>query len=66
MVKWIALFSVENKGVIVIFRKLEVGLYASNCYITGCEATKEGMIVDPGAEAKQVLKAVNELELDIK
>jgi glyoxylase-like metal-dependent hydrolase (beta-lactamase superfamily II) len=50
----------------LIIRKLTVGPYASNCYIVGSEATKEGMIIDPGAEAQQILRAVEKLELKIK
>jgi len=48
----------------VILRKLEVGLFASNCYIVGSEANREGMIIDPGDEAQQILSRVKELELD--
>jgi len=50
----------------VILKKLVVGPIAANCYIVGSEATKEGMIVDPGAEAEQILKGVKELGFDIK
>lgn len=50
----------------MIIRKLTVGPYASNCFIVGSEATKEGMIIDPGAEAQQILRAVEKLELKIK
>lgn len=50
----------------MIVKKLVVGPIQSNCYIVGSEATKKGMIIDPGAESKQILKAVKELELDIK
>jgi glyoxylase-like metal-dependent hydrolase (beta-lactamase superfamily II) len=37
----------------------------SNCYIIGCEETKEGIVVDPGAEGKRILKKVEELGLKI-
>ncbi len=50
----------------MILKKLEVGAFASNCYIVGSEKTKEGMIIDPGNGAKQVLKVVKDSELDIK
>jgi hydroxyacylglutathione hydrolase len=51
---------------ILIVRKLVVGPYASNCYIVGSEATKEGMIIDPGANASEILGKVRELGLKIK
>jgi hydroxyacylglutathione hydrolase len=50
----------------LIIRKLTVGPYASNCYIVGSETTKEGMIIDPGAEAKEILRAVEKLGLKTK
>ena len=50
----------------MIVRKLVVGPYASNCYIVGSEATKEGMIIDPGANAREILQKVRELGLKIK
>lgn len=37
----------------------------SNCYIIGCEETKEGIVVDPGAEGQRILKKVDELGLKI-
>jgi hydroxyacylglutathione hydrolase len=37
----------------------------SNCYIIGCEETKEGVLVDPGAEGQRILKKVDELGLKI-
>jgi len=50
----------------LIIRKLTLGPYASNCYIIGDEATREGMIIDPGAEAGEILRAVEKLGLKIK
>ena len=43
-----------------------VGPFASNCYIVGSKSTKEGMIIDPGAEPEEILKSVKDLGLDIK
>lgn len=50
----------------MIFKGLAVGAMDSNCYIIGCEETKEGIVVDPGAEAKRILKNVDSLGLKIK
>ena len=33
----------------MILKELVVGPFGSNCFIIGSEATKEGMIIDPGA-----------------
>ncbi len=50
----------------MIIERLEVGSFAANCYIVGDESNKEGMIIDPGAEANHILKKVKELGLKIK
>ena len=49
----------------MIVKKLIVGPIASNCYIVGSESTKEGMIIDPGADAEAILKSAGELGLKI-
>ncbi len=50
----------------MIIKKLVVGPIASNCYIVGSEATKEGMVIDPGADPDVILKTAGELGLEIK
>lgn len=50
----------------MIIRKLELGPFAANCYIVGSESTKEGMIIDPGMLAEEILKHVDDLGLKIK
>jgi hydroxyacylglutathione hydrolase len=49
----------------MILRTLVVGPFASNCYIVGSDSTKQGLIIDPGAEAKLILNTVNELGLKV-
>ena len=50
----------------MIFKALVVGPYMSNCFIIGSETTKEGIIVDPGAEPGRIVETVQELNLDIQ
>jgi len=50
----------------VILRRFEVGPFASNCYIVGSETTKEGMVIDPGGDSKQILDEIKNLLLEIK
>jgi len=50
----------------MIIEKLEVALLASNYYIVGAESNKEGIIIDPGAEADRILTKVEDLRLKIK
>ena len=50
----------------MIIKKLEVGPFASNCYIVGDEESKQGIVIDPGDEAGRILNAVKDSGLDIK
>lgn len=50
----------------MIVKRLCVGLLQTNCYIVGCEDTKEGAIIDPGGDAKRILAEVERLGLRIK
>jgi len=49
----------------MILEMLVVGPFASNCFVVGSDTTKRGMIVDPGAEDKTILRTVNALKLTI-
>ncbi|MCD7974787.1 MAG: MBL fold metallo-hydrolase [Phascolarctobacterium sp.] len=44
---------------------LEVGMLATNCYIAVNEKLKEGVILDPGADANAILKQVEKLGIKI-
>ncbi|MDO9334502.1 MAG: MBL fold metallo-hydrolase [Dehalococcoidales bacterium] len=50
----------------MILKKLELGAFAANCFIVGDEETKEGMIIDPGADGNAIMKSVKALGLKIK
>ena len=49
----------------MILRELVVGPFASNCFVVGSKETREGIIIDPGADAGKILEAVQELGLSI-
>lgn len=50
----------------MIVRKLEVGPFASNCYIVGDQSGGNGIIIDPGAEADMILKTADGLGLKVQ
>ncbi len=50
---------------VMIVDKLIVGSFAANCYIVGSSSTKNGMIIDPGAQAADILRRVQQLGLSI-
>jgi hydroxyacylglutathione hydrolase len=49
----------------MIVKMLVVGPFATNCYVVGSSSTKEGMIIDPGAEAETILGTVRQMGLSI-
>ncbi len=50
----------------MIIKALEVGMYGTNCYVVGSETTKDGLIIDPGADARAILQSVKAAGLNIK
>ena len=50
----------------MIVKQLPVGPIQTNCFIVGCETTKEGVVIDPGDEAERILAEVAEAGLTIK
>jgi len=49
----------------MIFQILAVGPLNANCFILGCEETKEGVVVDPGGDPEKIIAAVTGLGLRI-
>jgi hydroxyacylglutathione hydrolase len=49
----------------MIIKMLTVGSFATNCYVVASSSTKQGMIIDPGAEAETILKTVQQMGLSI-
>ncbi|SHL25987.1 Glyoxylase, beta-lactamase superfamily II [Desulfatibacillum alkenivorans DSM 16219] len=39
----------------MIIRQLAVGPLQANCFIVGCEKTKQAVVIDPGGEADKIL-----------
>ncbi|OQX63160.1 MAG: MBL fold metallo-hydrolase [Desulfococcus sp. 4484_241] len=39
----------------MIIEKLEVGMMMANCYIVGCEKTRQAVVIDPGDEGDRIL-----------
>ena len=47
----------------MIFNGISVGHMDNNCYLIGCEDTREAAVVDPGAEGERILSKLKELDL---
>lgn len=50
----------------MIIEKLEVGPIMANCFIVGCENTREAAVIDPGDDADRILMKLAEHELSVK
>lgn len=50
----------------MIIESMEVGPIMANCYILGCEETKEAAVIDPGGDADRILMRLAELKLQVK
>ena len=42
-----------------------VGMFATNCYIVFDEDTKEGAVIDPGANAEGILQAAEQAQVKL-
>jgi len=49
----------------MIVKMLTVGPFAANCYIVGSSSSKEGIIIDPGADAETIMRTVRQTGLVI-
>lgn len=49
----------------MIYRRLEVLPFGTNCYLAASEQTKDAMVIDPAGDAMRIMNNVNELKLRI-
>ncbi|MBL0713181.1 MAG: MBL fold metallo-hydrolase [Desulfosarcina sp.] len=49
----------------MIIEKLTVGPIMANCFVIGCEDTREGAVIDPGADADRIMEVVQAAGLKI-
>ena len=50
----------------MIVKELTVGPLMENCFIVGCEETKQAVVIDPGDEADRILQEIQKLQLTLK
>jgi glyoxylase-like metal-dependent hydrolase (beta-lactamase superfamily II) len=50
----------------MIIKDLMVGPIMANCFIVGCENTREAAVIDPGDESDKILLALAGLKLKVK
>ena len=50
----------------MIIKTLAVGPIMANCFVLGCDETKEAVVIDPGDEPDRILQALAESNLAVK
>lgn len=50
----------------MILEGFPTGVFQENCFIAGCETTREAMVVDPGDDAQEILAALERHKLTAK
>jgi glyoxylase-like metal-dependent hydrolase (beta-lactamase superfamily II) len=45
---------------------MTVGPIQANCYVLGCEDTRESVVIDPGAESDRILRTLAKMEVVLK
>lgn len=50
----------------MLIRKLTLGPIQANCFILGCEQTREALVIDPGDEGERILMTLAEDKLTVK
>lgn len=50
----------------MIIERIPAGIYAVNCFIIGCEETKNAAVIDPGGDAEDIMKYIDEHGLTLQ
>jgi len=50
----------------MILRALAVGPMAANCYVVGCDRTKEAAVIDPGGDAMAIFRVITRDGLTVR
>jgi hydroxyacylglutathione hydrolase len=51
---------------VLIIKELVVGPLMANCFIFGCDETKEAVVIDPGGDADRILFSLADSGLNVK
>ncbi|NVM57084.1 MAG: MBL fold metallo-hydrolase [Desulfobacterales bacterium] len=50
----------------MIIKQIKVGFMEVFCYILGCEATRKGLLIDPGGDEERIMETARALDLTIE
>ena len=49
----------------LLIERIPAGIYAANCYVITCEETGKSAIIDPGGDANNILKFIEDQQLEL-
>jgi len=49
----------------LIFKRLEVSIFQTNCYILGCEHTHEALVIEPGDNVERITEVLKREHLSL-
>lgn len=49
----------------MVIEKIVVGEFQTNCYVVGCEKTKQGFIIDPGADYRRIMEIIKTAGIEV-
>jgi len=50
----------------MILQGLVTGVFQENCFIAGCDRTREALVIDPGDDLEDIVAVVERHELAVK
>ena len=50
----------------MLFKRVQTGVYAVNCYIIGDDSTKQAFVVDPGADLEDICAVIDKEKLNVR
>jgi glyoxylase-like metal-dependent hydrolase (beta-lactamase superfamily II) len=62
----VVIYLQDAKEDILIIKTLAVGPIMANCFVLGCEKSKEATVIDPGDETDRILMSLAESSLTLK
>jgi len=46
--------------------RIPAGIYAANCYLIACDKTNKAAVIDPGGDAREILKKIREKGFELE
>ncbi len=50
----------------MLLQSVTVGMTMTNCYLVGCEQTRQGVVIDPGGNPERIERAIEEMGLEVQ